>query len=98
MLHWAAGAEGRGALLSADIITVVPDQEWVSFMYSYPNLISLPPAEVRAVAATVEPFPFDRIYGAWWNRVIPTGGKEAVRRSADRYVEVVEGRGSRRFR
>lgn len=98
MLHWAAGADGQGALLSGDIITVVPDMGWVSFMYSYPNLIPLPPAEVRAVAATVEPFQFDRIYAAWWNRVIPSGGKDAVRRSADRYVEVVEGRGTRKYR
>jgi hypothetical protein len=98
MLHWAAGAEGRGALLSGDIITVVPDQGWVSFMYSYPNLIPLPAAEVRAVAASVEPFPFDRIYGAWWPRVVPNGAKDAVRRSADRYVEVVEGRGARKYR
>lgn len=98
MLHWADGAEGRGALLSSDIITVVPDQGWVSFMYSYPNLIPLPPAEVRAIAATVEDFSFDRIHGGWWNRVIRTGAKDAIRRSASRYVDVVERRGNRRYR
>jgi hypothetical protein len=97
-LHWASGAERRGALLSADIITVVPDQGWVSFMYSYPNLIPLPPSGVRAIAATVEPFAFDRIYGAWWPRVIPAGAKDAVRRSAERYMEMIEGRGHRQHR
>lgn len=91
MAHWPAGAGGKGALLSGDIIQVVSDRRWVSFMYSYPNLIPLPASEVRRIAATVEPFEFDRIYGAWWKRVVPEGGKEAVRRSAKRYVSHVEG-------
>ena len=38
VLHWAGGEDGRGALFSGDIFTVVPDRRWVSFMYSYPNL------------------------------------------------------------
>src|SRR5947207_4740257 len=42
VLHWAGGAEGRGALLTGDIIQVVPDRKHVSFMYSYPNYIPLP--------------------------------------------------------
>ena len=48
MLHWAGGADGRGALLSGDIVQVVPDRRYVSFMYSYPNLIPLPAAAVEA--------------------------------------------------
>src|SRR5258708_7577087 len=38
VLHWPAGSEGRGALPTGDTITVVPDRDWVSFMWSYPNL------------------------------------------------------------
>jgi hypothetical protein len=41
VLHWAGGAEGRGALLAGDIIQVVPDRKHVSFMYSYPNYVPL---------------------------------------------------------
>ena len=41
---WRDGAEGRGALLSGDILQVVADRRWVSFMRSYPNLIPLPAA------------------------------------------------------
>ena len=78
VLHWPDGAEGRGALLSGDIITVVPDRRYVSFMYSYPNLIPLPAWQVRRIVAAVEPYPFDRIYGAWWDRVVPQDGKAAV--------------------
>ena len=41
MLHWPAGANGKGALLTGDIIQVVQDRRYVSFMRSYPNLIPL---------------------------------------------------------
>ncbi len=60
-------------------------------MYSYPNLIPLPPALVRRIVAAVEPFPFDRIYGAWWDRIVPRDAKGAVGRSADRYIAAIEG-------
>jgi hypothetical protein len=59
-------------------------------MYSYPNLIPLPARQVRKIVQAVEPYPFDRIYGAWWERVVPEGGKEAVMRSAERYIAALE--------
>jgi hypothetical protein len=89
MLHWPAGAGGKGALLSGDIIQVVPDRRWVSFMYSYPNLIPLPAREIRRIVKTVEPFMFDRIYGAWWNRVVLEDAKAALQRSAERYIAAI---------
>jgi len=39
VLHWPAGANGKGALLTGDIIQVVQDRRYVSLMRSYPNLI-----------------------------------------------------------
>lgn len=89
VLHWPAGAGAKGALLVGDILTVVSDRRYVSFMYSYPNLIPLPARKVEAIAAAVEPYAFDRIYGAWWERVVMTGGKAAVQRSAERYVRAI---------
>jgi hypothetical protein len=87
VLHWAAGAEGSGALLVGDSITVVPDVRAVSFMRSYPNLIPLPAGEIRRIVATVRPYAFDRIYGGWWDRVTPHDGRAAVERSARRYLK-----------
>jgi hypothetical protein len=87
VLHWPAGAEGRGALLTGDIIQVIPDRKFVSFMYSYPNLIPLNEPAIRRIVASVEPFAFDRIHGAWWDRVVPHDAKEAVLRSAERYIQ-----------
>ncbi len=85
VLHWPAGAGGRGALLSGDILQVAQDRRWVSFMYSFPNYIPLPATEIDRIVAAVEPFQFDRIYGAWWDRNVKSDGKGAVRRSAERY-------------
>ncbi len=87
VLHWAAGAEGRGALLVGDTITVVPDVRAVSFMRSYPNLIPLPAPEIRRIVSAVEPYEFERIYGGWWDRITPRDGKAAVKRSARRYLK-----------
>jgi len=86
MLHWAAGAGGRGALLSGDIFQVVPDRRHLSFMRSYPNLIPLSARIVRHMDAVMQPFAYDRIYGAWWDRVIESGAKAAVAASVERYL------------
>jgi hypothetical protein len=86
ILHWESGAEGRGALLSGDILQVVQDRRYVSFMRSYPNLIPLPPAEVERIAGIVRGLRFDRIYGAWWDAHVVAGAHEAVELSAARYI------------
>ncbi|MGE5601992.1 MAG: MBL fold metallo-hydrolase [Nitrososphaerales archaeon] len=93
VLHWSSGAEGRGALLAGDIINVVADQRWVSFLYSYPNQIPLPEPAIRRIWAAVEPFQFERIYSAWWPRTVASDGRAAVRRSADRYIRAIGGSG-----
>jgi hypothetical protein len=95
VLHAPFLAEGRGALLTGDIIQVIPDRRFVSFMYSYPNLIPLNASSVERIAASTGRLEYDRIYGAWWDRVIQTGAKEVVARSADRYIKAIGGRGSR---
>ena len=87
VLHWAAGAENRGALLVGDTITVVSDVRAVSFMRSYPNLIPLPAEDIRRIVAAVRPYAFERIYGGWWERVTQRDGKGAVERSARRYLK-----------
>jgi hypothetical protein len=92
VLHWPAGSGGRGALLTGDTVTVVPDRDWVSFMWSYPNLIPLDEATIRDIAGRVEQFDFDRIYGGWWGRNVVSDGPAAIRRSAERYIASLQGR------
>lgn len=89
VLQWRAGAAGRGALLTGDILQVVQDRRWVSFMYSFPNLIPLSAARVRRVVEAVSAYDFDRIYGAWPGRVVDADAKGAVERSAERYIRAL---------
>ncbi len=60
-------------------------------MYSYPNLIPLPAAEVRRMAAALEPYAFERIQGAWWGTTIARDGSAIVQRSAERYIRALAG-------
>jgi len=89
VLHWPAGANGKGALLTSDILTVVQDRRHLSFMRSYPNLIPLGAAAIDRILETLEPFSFDQIYGGWWKANIPADAKAAVARSAERYLRAI---------
>jgi hypothetical protein len=91
VLHWAAGASGRGVLLSGDTIFVTPGEDRVTFVWSAPNRLPLSAAAVRGVVSAVEPYRFDRIYGGWWAPVLRSGAWEIVRRSALRYIEHLGG-------
>ena len=88
-LHWPAGADGKGALLTGDIITVVQDRRYVSFMRSYPNLIPLGPMAIRRIVERIEPFTFDQIYGGWSQENVISDAKAAVVRSAERYLRAI---------
>ena len=90
VLHWASGAGGKGARFTGDTIDVVSDRRFFSFMYSFPNLIPLNARAVRGVAAAVEPYDFARIYGRWSGSVVGADAKEAVRRSAERYIAHIQ--------
>lgn len=91
VLHWAGGADGRGALLTGDILQVTMDRRHVGFMRSYPNLIPLSAARVRSIVAALAPYAYDRIYGAWWDRHIESDARASVDRSLQRYLEAIEG-------
>lgn len=91
VLHWPAGADGDGVLLTGDTIMVVEDRDWVSFMWSYVNLVPLDAATVADVARRVARFRFARVYGGWWGHVVVGDGAELVRRSADRYAARLRG-------
>src|SRR5262249_60613141 len=68
VLHWRAGAEGRGALLTGDIATVVMDRRFVSFMCSFPNYIPLNAAAVKGIASAGPPPPVRPPLRGRWGR------------------------------
>ena len=91
VLRWPGGADGCGVLLVGDQPFVVADRRWVSFMYSYPNLIPLPAADVRRIADTLGRLAFDRIYGAFAGQAVESGGREVLIRSTERYLRFASG-------
>jgi glyoxylase-like metal-dependent hydrolase (beta-lactamase superfamily II) len=90
VLHWAQGAGGLGALLTGDTLQVRPDKG-LTFMHSYPNLIPLDPGSVRQIADSLAEWPFEAIYGGWWERVIPAGAKRVMSASVQQYIAAVTG-------
>jgi len=89
ILHWTDGADGKGALFTGDMLQVTMDRQYVSFMYSYPNMIPVNAATVRQIGEIAEPLAFDRLYGAFAQRVIARDAKAAVRASVRRYIEAI---------
>lgn len=89
VLHWPAGAGGRGALFTGDTVSVAGDRRWVSFMLSYPNLIPLGPGALNRLLGALEPLEYDRLYSSWWDKVVAAGAKAAVQRSGARYLEAI---------
>ncbi len=90
VVHWAAGADGRGVVLAGDTIAPNPDRTSVTFMRSFPNRIPMSAAVVRKVADHVGQYEFERLYGNFDN-VIDTDAHTVLQRSADRYIGWVNG-------
>ncbi|MCY0889116.1 MAG: MBL fold metallo-hydrolase [Alicyclobacillaceae bacterium] len=89
VLLWKAGANGKGALLTGDTVSVSADRRFVSFMYSFPNRIPLSATIIKSVRSRLQPLFFDRLYGTQANTVIESDAKAGVLRSADRYLEAL---------
>jgi hypothetical protein len=89
VLHWAGAADGRGVVCSGDTLTVTPDRKFLSFMRSYPNHIPLGPKTIHRIGDALKLFAFDRIYGHYFDRVIPTGAKAVLEESVARYIAAI---------
>jgi glyoxylase-like metal-dependent hydrolase (beta-lactamase superfamily II) len=91
VLEWKNGNRQNGILLCGDIVRVVADQDWVSFMYSYPNFIPLPSVTVERISKRMNELKFTRLYDAF-HRVIREEAAHRVQRSAHRYIEAINGK------
>jgi glyoxylase-like metal-dependent hydrolase (beta-lactamase superfamily II) len=89
VLHWAGDASGKGALLGGDCVQVVGPDKTASFMWSYPNLIPLDASTVQRIADVLEPWPYEQVYGSWWEAHIASGGKQIVAHAVRRYIDAV---------
>ncbi|WP_315830764.1 MBL fold metallo-hydrolase [Bradyrhizobium prioriisuperbiae] len=83
LLHWAE----QRALLPGDTLLVTPDRRHVAFMWSYPNYVPLPAAEVERIGGRLAALDFDAIYSPFADRgEIRHDAKAAVARSIERHI------------
>ena len=53
--------------------------------------VPLSAKQFTGIAVALEPFQFDTIYGHYFDRVIPTGGKQILEISVKRYAAAING-------
>jgi hypothetical protein len=53
------------------------------------NFVCLPALAVHRITSAATSLRFDRIYGAWWDAVVPSGAKEALQLSARRCIDAI---------
>jgi glyoxylase-like metal-dependent hydrolase (beta-lactamase superfamily II) len=90
VVHWAAGAGGRGVLLTGDSVYPNPDRCSISFMRSYPNHLPLSGTVALRIAAQLGELKFDRIYGNF-NNVIASQAQAILHDSAQRHAAWARG-------
>ncbi|MFE4196697.1 hydrolase [Paenarthrobacter sp. NPDC056912] len=90
VVHWPAGAGGKGVVLSGDSVFPNPDRRSIAFMRSYPNHLPLSGSVALRIAAKLDELAFDRIYGNF-NNVIASDAKAVLQESAHRHASWARG-------
>lgn len=66
-------------------------------MYSFPNLVPLPAAQVARIAGRLGQHSFDRLHGPFPTSLIKSKAAEVVQRSAQRYCGILDGSVARTY-
>ncbi|SDW71363.1 Metallo-beta-lactamase superfamily protein [Marininema mesophilum] len=90
ILHWAEGADGEGAILTGDTVYITFGLNRVSFMYSFPNLLPLPPRELKRIRSILAEWNFANIHAAWSGKSIVGESRTIVEASISKYLELLE--------
>lgn len=88
VLYWRKGADGQGVLLPGDQPQVCMDTRWVLHV-QLSQLHSTRSKGDREIVTRLEPYKFDRIYGAFPKRTVVANAKEIVKRSAARFISAM---------
>ncbi|CAM6099667.1 unnamed protein product [Calypogeia fissa] len=86
ILHSASAANGKGAVLSGDIVQVAMNRQGVSVMRSFPNYLPLSASKAKQISDKISTLEYDRLYGAFFGLDIDTNAKSRVKQSLERYV------------
>ncbi|TFK49561.1 hypothetical protein OE88DRAFT_1719572 [Heliocybe sulcata] len=104
VLHWDRSHDSSeevsrpktGVLFCSDTFKIAIDRRMMTFMWSYPNYIPLPPKDVQKIWQSIRPYDFDDIYSAWPGDIAYGNGKAKVLKSARRFIQM-EGWGNNDF-
>ncbi|MDU7840176.1 MAG: MBL fold metallo-hydrolase [Pantoea sp.] len=91
VMLWSDDADKKGVILAGDIVQITPGAHHVSFMWSYPNMLPLPVRQVKDLNDRIQPYCFEKIYGAFEGQDVLNNGKEIIAESARRYIQLLNG-------
>lgn len=77
--------------------TIMPTPRGATFMYSYPNMLPLPAAEVSRMSDAIESLRFDQLRGSFAHKVIWEDARGMVLRSAALYIGLLDGTEKRQY-
>ena len=85
-----------GVVFCSDTFGPGMDRKTITFMWSYPNMIPLPPKDVLQIWHSMQPFQFDEIIGAWPGKYVQTEARAHLLKSAKLFVKM-EGYDTNKF-
>lgn len=92
LLHWPAAASGGGALLTGDMVQVLPHRKGVGLLSNSRDLVPRSADGVRKLASAIEGLEFEALHDAWSDQGITQGARAIVLESASCYLRAVTGR------
>ncbi len=76
----------EGVMLCSDILQIGMSKKFIAMMYSYPNNIPLPIAEVQRLKARLSDLTFDTLYGGFRHQNLSKNVRDILQKSIDRYL------------
>jgi len=77
-----------GVVLCSDTFGIAPDRRTITFLWSYPNMLPLPPQEVTNIWNALRPFQFEDAYSAWPGTQTIGEARKKVLAGARRFVKM----------
>jgi len=91
LLHWPAGSNGGGALLTGDVVQVVDQQKHVGLLSNSRDLVPRSIEGVQKLVSEIDRFTFEALYDGWSDDAITDGARGIVLESAHCYIAAVRG-------
>src|SRR5690606_35987802 len=77
----------KGTMLCGDTFYISPSKKHFAIMYSYPNRMPLPIAEIKRIKQRFGTVNFDAVYGFYSYQNIQEGAKAILDTSIERYLK-----------